>query len=369
MSEKQWTKEDFVEIARPKMAAGLADPSSFQQQLHSFFVEVAPHYDNATPDGKAYIDHAMNGFVGVLDSGLQKAPDSAEIRKLKRAVSTFQGKHFMAKDLIEVFEEIPTTSDKWIPRAVGVFTKALQSLLDIMHDVTRCSQTGAASFARVGLFYWLIDELLAAQSLARRHHSTLSYTHLRCTMEILDKVELFGEKPEFAELWMSEDEHAIWQKLSPARVREKLTRDAFDPSKKSYDPLYEYLSQQGTHSTFTALKTRLRVKREPVDGGLNIAFIIGGHNSPDREINILMYCIMLTNLAMMKAFAAFKTHLNLEDICNLVLSESDDSVSFFNEFLGTIDKSHYDKQAFELLSAAWVEMRNSAPVVSLTESA
>lgn len=369
MSEKQWTKEDFIEIARPKIAAGLSDPSTFQRQLYSFFAEITPHYEEATPEGKAYIDHVMNGFIGLLHSNLQKAPESAETRKLKRAVSTAQGKHFLAKDLMAVFEEIPATSDEWISKAVDVFTRTLQSLLDIMHDVTRGTQTGAASLARIGLFYWMMDELIAAQSLARRRHATLSYTHLRCTMEILDKFELFGERPDLAELWMSGDERAIWKKLSPARVREQLAREAFDPSKKSYDPLYEYLSEQGTHSTFTALKSRFRAKRKPEDGSLGIAFIIGGFSSPGREVSILMYCIMLANLAIITAFAAFSDRLNLEDVHDMVIGVSDDTFNFFNEFLGTLDgHSDYDKQPLELLFAAWVEMRKSATLGTNTES-
>jgi hypothetical protein len=368
MSGKQWTKEDFIEIARPKIAAGLADPATFQQQLYLFFAEVTPHYEEATPEGKAYIDNAMNGFIRVLDSALQKASDTAETRKLKRAVSTVQGKHFLAKDLMEVFEDIPAPSDEWMLKAIDVFTRTLQSFMDIMHDVTSATQTGAASLAQVGLFYWLIDELIAAQSLARRNHSTLSYTHLRCTMEILDKVELFGEKPEMAELWMSGDEKAIWEKLSPARIREQLTREAFDPNKKSYDPLYQYLSEQGTHSTFTALKSRFRAKRKPGEGGLGIAFIIGGFSSPSREISILMYCIMLTNLAIMKAFATFRNYLNLEDVHGLVIGVSDDTFKFFSDFLGTIEQSDYDKQPLEILLAAWLQMRDSAPLDSVPSS-
>jgi len=187
-------------------------------------------------------------------------------------------------------------------------------------------------------------------------------------MEILDKVELFGEKPDLAELWMSGDEKAIWKKLSPARVREQLTREAFDPSKKSYDPLYECLSAQGTHSTFTALKSRLRAQREPGDGGLGIVFTIGGFTSPRQEISILMYCIMLMNLGIIKALAAFPDHLNLEDVYGMVMSVTDDTFNFFNEFLGTIEHSDYNKQPLELLLAAWVEVRNSAPLRPPTES-
>lgn len=367
MSGKQWTKENFIELARPKMVAGLADLSTFPQQLCSFLAEANPHYEEATPEGKAYIDCVMDGLIHIFDSSLRKAPDTAETRKLKRAVATAQGKHFVAKNLMEAFDEPSSTADEWTLKAIEVFTRTLQTFLDIMHDVTRGTQSGAASLARVGLFYWLIDELLAAQSLARRHHSTLSYTHLRCTMEILDKVELFGEKPDLAELWMSGDENAIWKKLSPARVREQLTREAFDPSKKSYDPLYGYLSEQGAHSTFTALKSRFRAERKPGDGGLGIAFIIGGFASPSREISILMYCIMLMNLGIMKAFAAFPDHLNLEDVYGMVMQVSDDTFKFFNEFLGTIEHSNYDKKPLELLLASWVEMRQSAPSWPPTE--
>ena len=361
MEDGKWTSEDFIGLARQRLAVGQESPAAFGKAMQQLLAEVVSQYEDCTPDGKAYIERLVNGFTDILDSNLQKAEDSAEVRVLKRTVSASKGKHFFAKDLIEVFEEMPGKSDPWMTKGLEVFTRTLQTLLDIMHDVTRVKGTGASSLSRIGLFYWLVDELIAAQSLARRHHSTMSYTHLRCTMEILDKVELFGEKPEFAELWMSGDEHAIWKKLSPARVREQLSREAFDPGKKSYDPLYEYLSEQGSHSTFTALKARFRAQKRTEDSDLNIAFIVGGAHLPGREISIIMYCILLMNMAIMKAFVAFEPLLNLEDVSNLVVGASDETFGFFNEFMGSLDGSSYDKQPFELLLAGWENMLDSSP--------
>ena len=343
MAERQWTEDDFMQLAKPRFDAGRANPATFGQELAAFFAEAFNHYDSATEGGKAYIDHATEGLTKLFEASLQNTVDTPDTRRLKRAVSLVRRKHFRAKDLMEVFETIhPSPAASWMSRAVEVLTAAIQTLLDIMHDVTRTTHTGGVSLARIGLFYWLMDELIAAQSLARRNHSTLAYTHLRCTMEILDKVELFGEKPDLAELWMSGNEQAIWRKLSPARVREQLTRGTFDPTKKSYDPLYEYLSQQGSHSTFTALKSRFRAHKE-TDGTLGIAFVVGGFSQPSREISILMYCIMLANLAIMRAVSAFPRFLNPDEVTSLVIAVSDETFGFFSEFLAQIDQGGYER--------------------------
>lgn len=361
MEKRNWTKEDFIELARPRIQAGFANPSIFAQELGLFFSEAGKHYDSATEDGKNYLDNALEGLAKLLERGLQSAPDTPDTRKMRRSVSLVRRKHFLAKDLIEVFETIkPSSGTEWISRALEVFTSTIQTLLDIMYDVTRVSQTGAVSLARVGLFYWLIDELIAAQSLARRNHSTLAYAHLRCTMEILDKIELFGERPELAELWMSGDEHEVWKKLAPPRVREMLTRPAFDPKRKSYDPLYEYLSEQGAHSTFTALRSRFQARRDE-GGNLGIAFIIGGMSLPSRETSILMYCVMLANLAIIRSVSSFPGFLNLDEVVAMVTTVSDKTFNFFGQFMDQVDQGDYDQRPLEILMAAWRHMRDAGP--------
>jgi hypothetical protein len=127
---------------------------------------------------------------------------------------------------VDYFPTILHKEDLLVDEAVLVLSKTLQCLFDILHDATQDSQDGPAKIAILGLSYWLFDELTVAQYLARRNYSTLAYTHLRSVMEILDKIELFTQKPENAELWTSGNESEIWTKLSPARVRELLGRIA-----------------------------------------------------------------------------------------------------------------------------------------------
>jgi hypothetical protein len=59
MSEKQWTQEDFVQLARRRMMS-IDGNCEMPQRLFEFFAEAFIHYDNATEDGKAYFDKAMS---------------------------------------------------------------------------------------------------------------------------------------------------------------------------------------------------------------------------------------------------------------------------------------------------------------------
>jgi hypothetical protein len=177
-------------------------------------------------------------------------------------------------------------------------------------------------------------------------------------MEILDKIELFGEKPELAELWMSGDENEVWKKLAPPRVRELLTRQAFDPKKKSYDPLYQYLSEQGAHATFTALRSRFRARKDK-DGTLGFAFLVGGMSLPGRETSILMYCIMLANMAVIRAVSSFVASLNLDEIAAMVNSLTDETFRFFGQYMDQEDQGKYERLPLDILAAAWRHMHDT----------
>jgi hypothetical protein len=112
-------------------------------------------------------------------------------------------------------------------------------LLDFMHDISAKTHNGPAAFARINLLYWAVDELTVANFLARRGYTTLTYPHLRCVMEIIDKVELFTRKPELVKTWASgNEEHKIWRELSPPKVRTMLGRD-------NKAPVYSLFSHMG----------------------------------------------------------------------------------------------------------------------------
>jgi hypothetical protein len=84
MPENQWTEDDFVQLARPKMLAA-ADPTTLLLILFEFFSEALLHYDNATAGGKAYLDKAMGGLTGLFVAE-RDDPDTAEATNMKVAI-------------------------------------------------------------------------------------------------------------------------------------------------------------------------------------------------------------------------------------------------------------------------------------------
>jgi hypothetical protein len=278
-----WDESDFIQLAQLHFGNGFPS-GSMLPHIEAFTKAAFEHYEDATVEGKAYFDNWLLKFYEFLSTKLQDPPDGADVRRMKRMVALGRKKHFEAKKFMDYFPTILHKEDPLVDEAVLVLSKTLQCLFDILHDATQDSQDGPAKIAILGLCYWLFDELTVAQYLARRNYSTLAYTHLRSVMEILDKIELFTQKPENAELWASGNEREIWKKLSPARVRELLGRN-------SLDPVYKYFSEEGSHSTFTAMRPRLRKQSDIPGDAPKIAIMIGGMKDPARQMSILIHCI------------------------------------------------------------------------------
>jgi hypothetical protein len=350
-TEEPWTRQKFEELAVIHMQNALADPNHFAQHLKSFFEACTEHYDQATDEGKAFVEERVRRTGSVFEQLIRKAPDGVENRKSLRTLSVLQNKHFQAKDLFETFAEPAATTDAWLNEATAVLTRTVQSLMDLLHDATRGSANGAAQLANRGLLYWLIDEVTAAQFLARQSHATLAYPHLRSMMEIIDKVQLFTKSPEEADLWASGDEQKIWKKLSPPRVREKL-------GKSNFDPTYRYFSEQGSHSTFTAMQSRVRKAPSTSEQGISIAIIIGGIEDRPRQANILLYAILLTNVAIARAAFAFIDRLNSEEVVQIIMASSDDLFLFAEKLFASPEMEKGDKRPFKELRSAWQPVRD-----------
>ncbi len=346
---ESWDKEEFEKLAKFHLELGVSS-GSMHAQLRAFFGEAFAHYEGATAEGKAFVDGMMVKMVGIFDLMLEAVPDTADARKMRRMIGLAKGKLPQAKNLISHFQILADDTDKRIDEAKGVLCNTLQCLLDIMHDATQKSHSGVAKVSNIGLFYWLVDELVAAQYLARRGYSTQAYTHLRISLEILDKIESFTRFPELAEVWGSGNDKEIFEKLAPPRVREKLGRD-------SRDPMYKYFSEQGSHATFTAMQPRLRGKQHTPADDMEIGITVGGRKEPARQISILIYCILVTTQAIIKAATAFEDRLNAEDVTQLVTSATNDCFGFFGRFLDSIDRSKDDVAPLETILASWQEMR------------
>jgi len=226
----------------------------------------------------------------------------------------------------------------------------MQCLLDLLHDATQNSHRGPAKISILGLFYWLIDELTTAQFLARRAYNTQAYSHLRVILEILDKIDLFTQYPDFVEIWASGNEDEIWKKLAPPRVREKLGRD-------NRDPMYTYFSREGSHATFTAMQPRLRMMTGSTEEDSRISMMLGGRRDPARQVSILIYCILVTTQAIIKCATVFEDRLNPTDVTLLVTATADDCSAFYRRFLDTVDRSKDDVSPLEIILESWQTMR------------
>jgi hypothetical protein len=320
--------------------------------LQRFFKEAFAHYDEASADGKAYVDDKMAKIPDVFELILKNAPDAPDVRRLRRTIGRAKGKHPQSLQLIDNFHIIRDQSDKRIEEAKNVFCNVMQCLLDMLFDATQEFHTGPAKISILGLFYWLIDELTAAQFLARRGYATQAYTHLRVSLEILDKIELFTLHPEFVEIWGSGNDKEIFEQLAPPRVRERLGKD-------SRDSMYKYFSEQGSHATFTAIQPRLRIEPTPSSEDFGIAITLGGKRESARQISILIYCILVTTQAIIKAASAFEDRLNAEDLTQMIISTNQECTSFFGRFLDTVDRSKEDVAPLEIILASWQRMREN----------
>jgi len=346
-----WDKKDFEELAQRQVGLGLAS-GKLIPYLQAFFSDAFDHYESATSEGRAFVDEMMARVPEAFERILSGAPDTADLRRMRRMVSLVRGKHRQAQRLIDNFPIIAGEPDKGVEEAKGVLCSVMQCLLDLLHDATQDSHSGASKISILGLFYWLLDELTTAQFLARRAYSTQAYTHLRVCLEILDKIDLFTQFPEFVEIWGSDNEDEIWKKLAPPRVREKLGRD-------SRDPMYTHFSREGSHATFRALQPRIRMIAGSSDDDSEIALMLGGRRDPARQVSILIYCILVTAQAIIKCANVFEDRLNPTDVAQLVTSVNNDCSAFFRRFLDSVDRSKESVGPLEVILASWESMRKN----------
>ena len=79
---ESWDESDFIELARSHFGRGFPS-GSMLPQIEAFTTEAFAHYENATVEGKAYLDNWLAKFYEFLSTKLQEAPDGADARKLE----------------------------------------------------------------------------------------------------------------------------------------------------------------------------------------------------------------------------------------------------------------------------------------------
>lgn len=288
------TLEEFKAFAAPRLAQGLAAPELFQAKLKEVFDFAIENEASMDAEANAYFDRVLDAIATTFEHGLAGVADSPQKRHMLRLIALTKRKHHRAEGFLEgLGRPIPKPYEA-AEAGKPIFLGAQQSVLDLLFDVTRKSQTGVAQFATLSMLYWTVDELTVAFYLAERKYATRAYSHLRTVHDLLDKAELFFRSPEWAEVWRSDDKKKIIKELSPGAVRSKL-------GKPRFDPLYDFLTERGMHGTVGAVKKRV-VQRVRNGQREHIAMWIGGV-AWDEEVDISASLCICCALLVLEAVA------------------------------------------------------------------
>ncbi len=301
------------------------DQSALAAKLSEFFQYVLESYDQLDDEAKAYVDRAFEVIRDQVRAGIQQLPDGLRKRQLVRQFAIAEGDHFRAQGLLQMLESQSQVAVEIVPAARNSVVMILQWILDIMFDATRHIHRGPASFAKIGLFYWAIDELLVATHLAQRAFTNQSYAHIRTVFEILDLIELFNVQPRWAELWVGGNEKDVWNQLKPSAVRKKL-------GEPKVDPVYSFFSELGSHGTFRGLQAR-GAKVAQTEEGQRRAFRIwvGGCPMEHHVVWTNNYCVYTGLRMLVKCAKVFASFLNADEMRDVLGSAGDVTSKFFRE--------------------------------------
>ena len=171
-----------------------------------------------------------------------------------------------------------------------------------------------AGFAKISLFYLCIDELLTAFHLTQHAFVNQAYSHIRSIFENLDKIDLFHQQPEWAEIWASdnpEDRKKVRTELNPSKVRKKLGRDTFDP-------IYGMFSELGPHGTFRGIKSRSARKVRENEKNPEIHLWIAGCPFEHNYIWLCSFLLYTIIKMLLKITDVYAEYLNEEEIAKIL---------------------------------------------------
>jgi len=302
-----------------------ANASQLQAKFWEFMQYSIEHYDVLDEEAKSHIDRVFRELQKAAKTVADALPDGPEKRQMMRQLSLAGGGHFLAENLIAILESPTQHVHPILAAARQAFAQLLQKTLDVLFDATQHTYEGPADFAKIGLCYWAVDELLSAFRLAQCAFTNQSYAHIRTCGEILDLIELFGKQPKWAKLWTTGNDKEVWKNLRPAAVRKKLGA----PKK---DPMYSFLSEHGSHGTFRGLQARsLRVDRNDAKERKSFKIWVGGSPMVHHIVWTNSLCVYTALQLLAKCVSAFSQYLNADEIEGVLETSGEITGQFFRE--------------------------------------
>jgi hypothetical protein len=307
---------DAVKAAQQTIGKNIAEGGNFAEGLRDFLDVVAAHESDATTEASRYVDLVWRSAFDSWNEAIALYPDSVDKRRVMRMLAAAEGKHPSADRQLQKLCQIGAEAAQ--SAEAGLVVGLMQHTLDMLHDLTTGGVlNGAAQVSIATLLYWAVDELAAAFHLARCNYSTQANAHIRTVFEILDKAELFFKRPEFAEVWASGDERRAWNELRPEEVRKKLGRS-------KGDVFFTYLSNVGTHATFSGLQRRTLMS-DSGTGPQAIGIAVGGVKRVEERMFSVLGCVVASALTVLRTAVLLKDCL-MEEEARKIVSETKQSV-------------------------------------------
>jgi hypothetical protein len=332
------TLKDFQAFAQERMSEAIANPDQFSDRFKDILDFAVANETSMDAEANAYFNNLTETIANMFEQGLSNLADSPDKRRMLRAIAGTRRKHHRSQDFLKRLGMPLPVPVPVVEAARPIFLEAHQSALDLLWDATQESQHGVAQFATLGLLYWTIDELTAAFYLAERRYTTQAYSHLRTVHDLLEKAELFFQQPTWADVWGSDNKRQIRKELSPGAVREKLGRPSFDP-------IYGFFTELGTHGTFEALRKRVTQTGKKEDR-TQVAMRIGG--TPwDSEVEMVIACCIFTVLSTLLTIGkVYETRLHVEEVVGILRARFERAGEFLQEhFVEPRRKSGIDASA------------------------
>ncbi|MCX5886675.1 MAG: hypothetical protein NT096_12335 [Proteobacteria bacterium] len=305
------------------------DNAAMDEAIRKSLSFLTENYNKFDAVAKELIDQMTDSLLAKAKENIDKMDDGFQKRQGERILKMASGSHQDSKILVQVLERRPDKKLEILDDTRETFIKGLQTILDLLLDVREKRQQGIVGFSKISLFYLCVDELLAAYHLTQHAFVNQAYSHIRSIFENLDKIGLFHQQPEWAEIWVSdkpEDRKKVRKELIPSKVRKKLGR-------KGYDPIYSMFSEMGPHGTFRGIQSRTARKINDSDEIPTIHFWIAGC---PFEHNYVWLCSFLSYAVvhiLLKIIYVYSEYLHDEELEKIL----DDTATEFEIFI----KKHY----------------------------
>lgn len=294
---------------------------------HQFLEWLFIHDDELDDESKMYSDRVLDTVRKHVEADISTIEDPRKKREAERLLAKAKGERYDVGYFLQALETQPYDPHPVIEQAYQFALTHLQKMLDLLYDLAQIKGQDRIKVDSLALLFGCVDAILASVHLARHNYALQANIQLRSVLETLDMIDLFRMQPQWYDVWIGDDEQKIWRELRPASVRKKLGRD-------SWDPIYSFLSEVGTHTTlkkvYSSSVDEIREVELPKRIGITRQIYVGGQKL-DHVLVYTGFSISFIISLMLVAITKFGEDTLDTKECEDYLSEAGESLAQFLE--------------------------------------